>query len=99
MEELIEKDREQIIKDSSKDKDGSIKGVILHSKQLEIELENQSEQIVIMLQKIERGNEMVVKLRREIDIQKEVEVGLVKRSTTAQNLVRQLNQKVKELEV
>lgn len=38
MEELIEKDREQIIKDSSKDKDGSIKGVILHSKQLEIEL-------------------------------------------------------------
>lgn len=56
VEEGIERDREQIIKDSSKDKDGAIKGVILHSKQLAIELESQSEQIVVMLQKIEKAN-------------------------------------------
>lgn len=34
-----------------------------------------------------------------MDIQKEVEVGLVKRSTVAQNLVRQLNQRNKDLEL
>jgi hypothetical protein len=48
-----------------------------------------------MLQKIEKTQEHIVRLKRQVEIEKEVQVGLVKRSTAAQNLVRQLHQKRK----
>ena len=71
---------------------------VLQNHQLTTELEYQSKQTEKLLFKNSKLQEQVTTLKRDVEIHKQVEQELAKRSHFCQRLIKKLSQKIKELE-
>jgi chromosome segregation ATPase len=71
---------------------------MLENHRLTTELEYQSQQTEKLMSKKEELEAQVTSLKRDIDIHKQVESELAKRSHFCQNLIKKLNQRIRELE-
>jgi hypothetical protein len=102
LNESIQNDREQLVKDYHRETtnepvNSTIRATILQNQQLINELDFQSKQTVGLLERNEKLQEQVAHYKREVEIHKQVENDLVKRSSLSQTLVKQLNKKLKDL--
>ena len=71
---------------------------VLQNHQLTTELEYQSKQTEKLLFKNSKLQEQVTTLKRDVEIHKQVEQELAKRSHFSQKLIKKLSAKIKELE-
>jgi hypothetical protein len=71
---------------------------VLQNHQLTNELEYQSKQTEKLLSKNQKLQEMVVSLKRDVEIHKQVETELAQRSQSSQGMINKLSDKVKNLE-
>lgn len=71
---------------------------VLQNHQLTTELEYQSKQTEKLLFKNSKLTEQVTSLNRDIEIHKQVEQELAKRSHFSQKLIKKLSARIKELE-
>jgi len=71
---------------------------VLQNHQLTTELEYQSKQTEKLLFKNAKLQEQVTTLKRDVEIHKQVEAELAKRSHYAQTLIKKMSERIKELE-
>lgn len=71
---------------------------VLQNHQLTNELEYQSKQTEKLLSKNQKLQDMVVSLKRDVDIHKQVETELAQKSQNSQGMINKLSDKVKVLE-
>jgi protein-tyrosine-phosphatase len=71
---------------------------VLQNHQLTTELEYQSKQTEKLLFKNAKLQEQVTTLKRDVEIHKQVEAELAKRSHYAQSLIKKMSERIKELE-
>jgi hypothetical protein len=71
---------------------------ILQNHQLTTELEYQSKQTEQLLSKNNKMKSQIEVLKRDIEVHKEIEKELAKRSHTCQKVIKRLKTQVKELE-
>lgn len=69
--------------------------IIIQNQQLSNEIEFQSRQITSLLEKNEKLQEEIKQYKVDLELHKNIENDLVKRSSLAQNLIKQLNNRIK----